>query len=119
MLPLLQLLLPNVAGQECSAVGIHPIGEVLAGQADPRALPALQLPLIHKAPLLHAASFKYRRTSAVGMLGSSGSSAELRPGRARREGVAFFSNLGGSAAYCFGLNQLAALEQQSVAVRQI
>ncbi len=71
MLPLLQLLPPNVAGQQCSAVGIHAIGEVLAGQADPRALPPLQLQLIHKAPLLHAASLKYMRTSAVGMLRSS------------------------------------------------
>ena len=73
MLPLLQLLPSDVAGQQGSAVGIHPIGEVLAGQADPRSLPALQLQLIHKAPLLHTASLQYKCTSAVGMLGSSSS----------------------------------------------
>ena len=35
VLPLLQLFSPDVAGQQCSAVDIYAIGEVLAGQADP------------------------------------------------------------------------------------
>ena len=48
-----ELLLPEVAGHHRSAVGIHAIGEVLTSQADPGSFPVLQLPLIHKIPLLH------------------------------------------------------------------
>nr|WP_272152386.1 hypothetical protein [Synechococcus sp. AH-551-B05] len=55
MLPLLQLFSPDAAGQQCSAVGIHAIGEVMEGLADPRSFPALKLQLTDKAPLLHAA----------------------------------------------------------------
>ena len=33
---------------------IHPVGEVLAGDADAAALPPLQLPLVNERPLLHA-----------------------------------------------------------------
>ena len=43
-LALLQLLLPEVAAQQGVAVLIHPVGEVLAGDADAAALPSLQLP---------------------------------------------------------------------------
>ena len=35
VLTLLQLLPPDVAGQQRSAVAIHAIGEVLSGQAGP------------------------------------------------------------------------------------
>ena len=54
VLALLQLLLPEVAAQQGVAVLIHPVGEVLAGDADAGALPSLQLPLVDKTPLLHA-----------------------------------------------------------------
>jgi len=36
------------------AVLIHPVGEVLSGDADAAALPSLQLPLVNELPLLHA-----------------------------------------------------------------
>ena len=71
VLPLLQLLPPDVASQQRSAVGIHAIGEVLAVQADPRPFPALKLQLTDKAPLLHAAPLDNACTSAVEMMGSS------------------------------------------------
>ena len=51
---LLQLSLPEVAAQQGVAVLIHPVGEVLAGDADATALPSLQLPLVNERPLLHA-----------------------------------------------------------------
>ena len=54
VLALLQLLLPEVAVQQGVAVLIHPVGEVLAGDAAAAALPSLQLPLIDEIPLLHA-----------------------------------------------------------------
>ena len=54
MLGLLQLLLPEVAAQQGVAVLIHPIDELLAGDADATALPSLQLPLVNETPLLHA-----------------------------------------------------------------
>ena len=45
VLPLLQLHSPSdVASQQCSAVGIRAIGEVLAGQADSEALSSPQAP---------------------------------------------------------------------------
>ena len=53
MLALLQLLLPEVAAQQGVAVLIHPVGEVLAGDADATALPSLQLPLDDIAPHIH------------------------------------------------------------------
>lgn len=54
MLTLLELLLPEVAAQEGVAVLIHPMDEVLAGDADAAALPSLQLPLVNKRLPLHA-----------------------------------------------------------------
>jgi len=53
MIALLELLLSEVAGHHRSAVSIHPIDEVLTGQADSLSLPVLKLSLIHKIPLLH------------------------------------------------------------------
>jgi len=53
VIALLELLLTEIAGNHRSAVGIHAIGEVLASQADPGSLPVLQLPFIHKIPLVH------------------------------------------------------------------
>ena len=55
MLTLLELLLPEVAAQEGVAVLIHPMDEVLAGDADATALPSLQLPLVNETPFLHHA----------------------------------------------------------------
>ena len=54
VLALLQLLLPEVAALQGVAVLIHPVGEVLAGDADGAALLSLQLPLVNERPLLHA-----------------------------------------------------------------
>ena len=54
MLALLQLLLPEVAAQQGVAVLIHPVVEVLAGDAAAAALLSLQLPLVNERPLLHA-----------------------------------------------------------------
>jgi hypothetical protein len=53
VIALLELLLTEVASNHRSAVSIHAIGEVLTSQADPGSFPVLQLPLIHKIPLLH------------------------------------------------------------------
>jgi hypothetical protein len=53
VIALLELLLTEIAGNHRSAVGIHAIGEVLASQSDPGSLPVLQIPFIHKIPLLH------------------------------------------------------------------
>ena len=38
VIALLELLLPEIAGHHRSGMGIHAIGEVLAGQADPGSL---------------------------------------------------------------------------------
>ena len=54
VLALLQLLLPEVAAQQGVAVLIHPVGEVLAGDADTAALLSLQLPLVNETRFLHA-----------------------------------------------------------------
>ena len=53
MVALGQLLLPHVASKNRPAVLVHPIGEVLAGDAKAGALPALQFPFIDKTPFLH------------------------------------------------------------------
>jgi len=55
VLSLLKLLLPEVASDQRVAVLVDAIGEVLAGHADLCAFPALQLPVIDKAPFLHHA----------------------------------------------------------------
>ena len=48
-----QLALPEVAGQQRVAVTIHAIGEVLARHANDTTLPALQVAIVNKIPLLH------------------------------------------------------------------
>ena len=53
VLPLLQLLLPEVAAHHRVAVLVDAIGEVLAGHADHAAFPVLQVSLINEIPLLH------------------------------------------------------------------
>ena len=55
MLPLLQLLLPEAASKQRVAVLVHPVGEVLTGDADTAALPALKLPVVNEIPLLQNA----------------------------------------------------------------
>ena len=57
MVALGQLLLPRVASENRAAVLVHPIGEVLAGNAKTGTLPTLQLSFFDKTPFLH------RRTS--------------------------------------------------------
>ena len=53
MLPLLELLLPEVAANHRVAVLIDSVGEVLAGHADHAAFPVLQVAVIDETPLLH------------------------------------------------------------------
>ena len=53
MVALRQLLLPHVASKNRPAVLVHPIGEVLAGDAKAGALPTLQFLVINKTPFLH------------------------------------------------------------------
>ena len=53
MVALGQLLLPRVASENRAAVLVHPIGEVLAGNAKTGTLPTLQLSLLDKTPFLH------------------------------------------------------------------
>ena len=55
MVSLLELLLTEVASNHRPAMGINSIGEVLASQTDPRALPVLQLTLVNEIPFLHGA----------------------------------------------------------------
>ena len=52
MLPLLELLLSEVAAHHRVAVLVDAIGEVLAGHADHAAFPALQVAVIDGFPLL-------------------------------------------------------------------
>jgi len=52
VLPLLQLLLPEVAAHHRVAVLIDAIDEVLAGHADHASLPVLQVAVIEEVPLL-------------------------------------------------------------------
>ena len=47
-------MLPEVAVQQVVAMLIHPLGEVLAGDADAGVLSSLQLLLVDKTPLLRA-----------------------------------------------------------------
>ena len=53
MLPLLELLLPEVAAHHRVAVLVDAIDEVLAGHADHAAFPVLQVTVVDKTPLLH------------------------------------------------------------------
>jgi hypothetical protein len=53
VIALRQLALPQVAGQQRAAVTIHAIGEVLASNANDTTLPALQVAIVNKIPLLH------------------------------------------------------------------
>ena len=68
VIALLELLLPEVAGHHRSAVSIHATGEVLAGEADARPLPVLQLTLINKIPFRHAQSTQCPGNSAPVLL---------------------------------------------------
>ena len=65
MFTLPKLLPPEIAGHHRSAMGIHAVGEVLAGQADAGTFPVLQLPLIHKIPLLHGAAHPIQNSTSV------------------------------------------------------
>ena len=53
MLTLLQLTSAEVAAQDCAAVLVNAISEVLAGHADAFALPALKLAFVDEIPFLH------------------------------------------------------------------
>ena len=54
MLPLLQLLSSQVAGNQGVAVDADAIGEVLAGHTDPAAFPVRKLTVVNKGPLIHS-----------------------------------------------------------------
>ena len=58
VLPLLQLLLPEVAAQHRVAVLVDAIDEVLAGHTDHTAPPVLQVAVIDEIPLLHRPSLQ-------------------------------------------------------------
>ena len=64
MLALLQLRLPEVAAQQGVAVLIHPLGEVLAGDADAAAFPSLQVSIVRKIPLLYDSPWQYACTAS-------------------------------------------------------
>lgn len=53
VLTLLELLSPEIAGNQRVAVAADAIGEVLTRHANPVAFPAPKLSVIDKAPLLH------------------------------------------------------------------
>ena len=53
MVPLLQLLPPEIAGNHGSAVAIDAVAEVLAGQANAASLSALKLTIVNEIPFLH------------------------------------------------------------------
>ena len=61
MLPLLQLLLPEVTAHHRVAVLVDALGEVLAGHADHAAFPVLQDAVIDEIPLLHHPSLQVHR----------------------------------------------------------
>ena len=72
MLPLLKLLLPEVAAHHRVAALIDAISEVLAGHADHTAFPALKVMVVDKIPLLHHHPGQHRCTSQGGDGRSSG-----------------------------------------------
>ena len=53
MLALLELLLSQIAGNQCVAVGADAIGEVLTSHTGSTPLPSEQLSVVNKGPLLH------------------------------------------------------------------
>ena len=53
MLPLLQLSSAQAAAHHRVAVTVHPVDKVLAGHANDTPLPALQIRVVDKIPLLH------------------------------------------------------------------
>ena len=53
-MPLLQLLLLEVAAQHRVAVLVNAVSEVLAGHADHAAFPVIQVALVERIPLLNA-----------------------------------------------------------------
>ena len=54
VIALLELLLAEIAGHHRSAGSIHPVGEVLAGEANPSPFPVLKLPWVDVLPLVHS-----------------------------------------------------------------
>ena len=63
VITLTQLLLTNIAAHQSAAVLIDSVSEVLAGHAKTGTLPALQVVILHKAPLLHTNQSKYTCTT--------------------------------------------------------
>ena len=63
VITLTQLLLTNIAAHQSAAVLIDSVSEVLAGHAKTGTLPALQILILHKAPLLHTNQSKYTCTT--------------------------------------------------------
>ena len=59
---MLKLLPSEVAAKDCSAAGVHPVGEPLTGDADALAFPVVQLPFVDVVPLLH---HQYASSTAV------------------------------------------------------
>ena len=54
VIALLELLLAEIACHHRSAGSIHPVGEVLAGEANPSPFPVLKLPWVDVLPLVHS-----------------------------------------------------------------
>ena len=67
MLPLLQLLLPEVAADHRVEVLVDALNEVLTAHADLNACPVLQVALVDTIPLLHHPLFA--STSALAVVG--------------------------------------------------
>lgn len=53
MVPLLELLLPEVAAHKGVAMLVDAVGEVLARHADAGALPVFELRVVNEIPFLH------------------------------------------------------------------
>ena len=53
MVPLLELLLPEVAAHKGVAVLVNAVGEVLARHADAGPLPVFELRVVNEIPFLH------------------------------------------------------------------
>ena len=75
---LLQLSLADVASEERVAVLVHPVGEVLTGDADTAALPALKLPVVNEIPLLQNATRQYISTTTGLSRWASATDADLQ-----------------------------------------
>ena len=64
MLALLELLTLEFAAKDGTAVLVHPIDEVLTGEADAVALPVLQLLVVDVAPFLQSKDARSTNTPA-------------------------------------------------------